>query len=260
MVARVAASDRIGGRYRELEDGGIEVSRVFVVDQVDGPAFARHERAKLAPSVPRRSDRHPLHREALAVEFNVDAIGPSQFTVEVVYRTPSAGAGGLSTEVGGPTLAEWVSELASETVIHDKNGNLIQTSYSAAGGLITRTHRVQVERALYSVRLTRTLAASARDFNRRYTNRINSRPWSGFPQYAVRCRGFSSNQVAPRVHQVTGLFSVSPTADGTWRTTVVSDDGEGVIPTDIIRGNGLELIDNYDAVDFNGSGFEVPSE
>jgi hypothetical protein len=94
-----------------------------------------------------------------------------------------------------------------------------------------------------------------------YTGKINSLNWLGAPPLTYLCRGISAEPVAlPNGFYAWRVsYEFEGTADATWLTQIAYvDPTTGEVPDDAVLGNGLNIIQSYQQVDFNALNLSMP--
>lgn len=251
-------SDIVEGDLVRGEDG-IQHTRVFLVEGVQGNGPARLKNALETSGIPVDREPHPVIAGIRAIDTRVELVNrdPSTAKITVTYGVPSGGTNG---EEGGTGLVEFSSETTSEEVTEDINGRPIETEYiTGIASITTQRHTVEVQRPAPVVTLKRIERTLPRANMIRFTGAVNSAAWSGFRAGTWLCRGINANENDRGTYDVSYVFLYSDD----WRAEVKYQNG-GFVPTDVpvvfdkstgifIR-NGVSLWPVYKLEDFNALG------
>lgn len=266
----ITLEDIVAGR---LIDGrnGIELERVFLVEGVTGAGAGKFANAARASGIPKRGERHPDDGRLFVLDVEVTPTNkdPSIFRVSCRYgdERASGSTPGANTRAGAP---EFFADVITEETTEDIFGNKLVTAYTghlpeltqatnAQGdtvsipeqtiSLVTRSHRVQLDKPTVGVRLTRLEDAIPRALIFDMVGAVNQTTWAGFPSRTWLCRGANVRQTAEGFEAVY-TFGYNPR---TWRATLTTQVGAD-IPDDVVDGNGVQTFDVYPLYDFAASG------
>src|SRR3990167_5485914 len=132
-MSAVVTPDIIGGSSAKSGENGIEATRVFWVDGMDGAQEARITDVLSLDGIPKYRDSHPSVPACFVQNVTVTTRGIGQFAVTVVYGSLSSQGGGGG---GGQTQYEELGASTSEVETDfDSTGKLMNVSYTPDNGV-----------------------------------------------------------------------------------------------------------------------------
>lgn len=260
-----------GAQYSEDADGE-KIVESFRVDQIEGGSYAVRLRNV------RRNAFFPIigapHEEVDGIQLlsvTVEALNVDATVCDVLLTWGVPASEAQLGDQGGETGSGAV-EFAAESVQDERNtdvfGEPLITEYQgtfdpndliegnspgegfAVVRLHRRTHTVEYEKSILTVRLRRRESRVPRDEAIEFHNKTNSRDWSGFPPFTWLCRGITSSDNGDGTHDVTYYFSYKPE---TWQVEL-RIKLLGFFPPDGGVNNGISYRHIYESVDFNRLG------
>lgn len=267
---------RRGDGSRLIEDSdGIRIVDSFRATEISGGDHAsRLYNVRRHSDLPVQGQSHPSVPGIQVVSTEVEFLN-TEGTIADVFVTwgrPASGLTGDAASETGPGAVEFAAETIQEETSRDIFGNPLVTEYvgtfnpdpeensleegdvaSSILRLFRRTHSVEFDRSLWTVRLRRRETRVPKEAAEKFHNAVNSRPWSGFPEHTWRCRGITSTDNGDGTHDVGYFFSYKKE---TWLVELKAKVG-GFIPNDAGAANGFSRRHIYELEDFNelGVGF-----
>lgn len=253
----------------ESEDAiGVSATIQYLVEDVAGDAATRLRRARRAPGIPRVGQPYGAVPgiQVLSVRCAPEAEDSENYLVTVDYGRPDSET--AATGASGVSQAEVSIDATtiSETVFRDVKGRYLRVRYAGRPKLFdadtgnpvsstffvkqTTVEQVTVQRPSVSVRISRLEAVLPRQAPFRATGKVNSSVWSGFAPKTWLCTGITSAPEPGGRYRVDYAFVYAP---DTWRAEVTALY-QGFIPSDAVEGNGIEVYDVYEDIDFNQLG------
>ncbi len=180
-----------------ISDGvnGLEATRVFSVDGLQGDAAAKISSAFAAAGIPQRGNFHPVYPALRVVTRRARAVHEDLVLIECIYRAPRS-AERPADDTAEPIISVG-STLQSTPVDTDIEGVPIHTTYTypdtypdAKRAGTTEVQRVDVEvlKPYETITFSRRETVAPVEKSAAYSGKVNQFPYLGYPARSLLCR------------------------------------------------------------------------
>jgi hypothetical protein len=181
---------------------GVELTRVYHVEGLDGDAASRAARVLQVSGIPRIGEPHPLLAAATVVERSVTFLDPDNAEIAVTYRTPSAGtAAGAIQQAGGVAVlsVDFSATTFTERTSRDIDGRPMRNTYVVLNSVTAEAVEIDAFRPQLIVRIRHTRPALPKDLAKRFIGAVNADGWAGDAPETWLCTAFSTEREAGQV-------------------------------------------------------------
>lgn len=249
--------DLMSGARATTDEQGMSVTRVFLIDDLTGPASTKMAQALSQTGIPRRGQPHPTIAGLSAFQIDYEPISPTQIRVEVIYRAPD--------------IRFTVGDLNYEQISIDAVTELQQTQFDKDGRQMIVTARVEVEDENGNtelrdvdqvveadievprkvIRVSSNLRANDAEVASAYVGTVNNANFKGYAPRTLLCTNYSVNTPDGSDTWTREIELVYK--PDSWDLTAVFIDPDTGRPQEGIRlGQGVRKFRIYREANFNG--------
>lgn len=237
---------------------GVELQRVFSIDELTGDAAARAASVLTLAGLPRIGEPHPVVSGATVTDRAFTYLDSDNAEAVITYRTPARGtqAGAIQQANGVAILSvDFSASTFTERTDRDINGRPMRNVFITVNAATVEAVEIDAFRPQLIVRIRHTRPALPRDLAKRFIGATNRDAWGGEGAETWLCTGFSTER---EQGQVVCTFEALYRAES-WRVPhVMRQNGLPVTTKKIetgpltrpVEGEGVALFQIYRAETF----------